>query len=495
MHVTHLKIENLRSLARAEMDLNHPGTAGGLDFPNVNVLLGSNGYGKTSLLRALALAVLGPLLSGSSGYVPESLVRRPPGKRVVNASRLPPAVVSAQVALSEAELPSYARALKSAGPITMSTTVASLGTSERLQWAFEPSKLASLVERIQHDESATGFFVVGYGATRRVESSTRVDESARTKSRRRRYERVASLFEDHLGLMPLSYWLPDYAKRNKGRYVQVVQLINQLLPEACRMRSTPSETPAGTEHLFEMNGVTLPFRSLSDGYRAYIGWVGDMLFHLCMGAVSGTKLVDTQGLVLVDEIDLHLHPEWQRVVLPTLSRALPLVQFVVTTHSPLVVGSLQADNLFSLVEDPDQPGAVQIRRLPERVQGRSAEQILLSPYFGLESTRSQPVADRLQVLSKAAATGDAKASLQYLRLLAGGTAGASSAPAAAAPKLSQAVAAPLAKAAAKTAAKTAANTAAKTVAKTAAKTAAKSAAKRAAGAAPKRATKARPPAG
>ena len=474
MHVTHLKIENLRSLARAEIDLNHAGTAGGLDCPNVNVLLGSNGYGKTSVLRALALAVLGPLLSGSSGYVPEGLVRRPPGKRVINAARLPPAVVTARLELSEAELPPYARALKSAGPLTMKTTIDSLGTSERLQWAFEPGKLAGLVERIQHDESATGFFVVGYGATRRVESSTRVDESARTKSRRRRYERVASLFEDHLGLMPLSYWLPDYAKRDKGRYVQVVHLINELLPEACRMRSTPSDTPAGTEHLFEMNGVTLPFRSLSDGYRAYIGWVGDMLFHLCMGAVSGTKLVDTRGLVLVDEIDLHLHPEWQRVVLPTLSRALPLVQFMVTTHSPLVVGSLQAENLFSLVEDPAHDSAVHIRRLPEQVQGRSAEQILLSPYFGLDSTRAQPVADRLQALSKAAVKGDPKASLEYLRLLAGGAAGATAAPAAAAPQMSEAVAAPLAKA----------------VAKAVAKTAAKAVVKRAAGAALKRATKA-----
>ena len=142
-----------------------------------------------------------------------------------------------------------------------------------------------------------------------------------------------------------------------------------------------------------------------------------MLFHLCMGAVSGTKLVDTRGLVLLDEIDLHLHPEWQRVVLPTLSRALPNMQFVVTTHSPLVVGSLQAENLYSLVEEE---GATVIKRLPEQVQGRSSEQILLSPYFGLPSTRAEPVSDKLQALAQAAVGGDAHASMQYLRLLSGG---------------------------------------------------------------------------
>lgn len=417
MHVTHLKIENLRSLAQAEIELNHPGTAGGLDCPNVNVLLGGNGFGKTSVLRALALAVLGPLLSSSSGFVPEGLIRRPAGKRQSNPAKLPPAVVTAQVALDTAELPSYARTLQGEKAFDMSTTIVPLGTSERLQWQVSPAKIGGVVERMQHDEAATAFFMVAYGATRRVESSSRVDESARTKLRRRRYERVASLFEDHLGLMPLSYWLPEYAKRNKGRYVQAVRLVNELLPDACRMRSTASVTDRGTEHLFDMNGVALPFRDLSDGYRAYIGWVGDMLFHLCMGAVSGTKLVDTRGLVLLDEIDLHLHPEWQRVVLPTLSRALPNMQFVVTTHSPLVVGSLQAENLYSLVEEE---GATVIKRLPEQVQGRSSEQILLSPYFGLPSTRAEPVSDKLQALAQAAVGGDAHASMQYLRLLSGG---------------------------------------------------------------------------
>jgi predicted ATP-binding protein involved in virulence len=445
MHLTHLKIENLRSLAQAELDFNVPGSPG-MDFPNVNVLLGGNGAGKTSVLRALALASLGPLLSSSSGYVPESLIRRPPGKRVLNLSKLSPAVLTAEVVLQDAELPSYARALHGAQKLEMKTTVVSLGTAERLQWQVEPEKLRSVVERLQFDDAAPAFFLVGYGATRRVEASTRVDESARTKSRQRRYERVASLFEDHLGLMPLSYWLPDYAERNKGRYVQVVNLINRLLPENCRIRSTASVTPNGTEHLFEMNGVTLPFRALSDGYRSYIGWIGDMLFHLCMGAVSGTKLVDTRGLVLIDEIDLHLHPEWQRVVLPTLSRALPLVQFVVTTHSPLVVGSLQALNLYSLMEEE---GATVIRRLPEKVQGRSSEQILLSPYFGLDSTRAEPATIQLRSLAKAAVEGDPTASMKYLRLLAGGTVAesASPAPAKAAPK---AVRKPAAKAARKT---------------------------------------------
>jgi hypothetical protein len=419
MYIKQLKIENLRSLESVTLALNEPGTPQ-LSLPNVNVMLGGNGLGKTSVLRAAALAALGPLMSSSSGFVPEALIRRPSGAKPIKTSaldKLPPARITADVALAPGELPSYARVLAKEKQLQMVTTVTRIGTTERLQWSSTPSSAQGTVERLQFDDNASAFFVVGYGATRRVEASTRVDESARIKSRLRPYERVSSLFEDHLGLIPLSYWLPAYAGSNKGRYAQVVALMNELLPDACRMQKTAARTENGTEHLFTMNGVSLPFRALSDGYRAYIGWIGDMLFHVCMGAGSGVKLRDIRGVLLLDEIDLHLHPEWQRVVVPTLARALPKMQFIVTTHSPLVVGSLEAGNLFVLA---DEAGRTVVKRLPERVHGRSAEQILLSPYFGLESTRAPEVSKALSALAADAVGGDATASMKYLELLSKG---------------------------------------------------------------------------
>lgn len=419
MHISRLKIDNLRSLASVEFPLNYPGMEGGGMYPNVNVILGGNGYGKTSVLRAAALAVLGPLMSRSSGYIPEGLVRRAPGlKRGDDYSHsLPPATAQAEVRFEPTELSQNARKYLLSGQVLrMGSQIKKVHSSELMDWGVIPLKASKFIEALQYDDSSESMFIVGYGATRRVEASTRVDESARIKARRRRYERVASLFEDHLGLIPLSFWLPKFSKDNPGRHAQVIRLINRLLPEACRIQDRPSETVAGTEHLFEMNGVTLPFRALSDGYRAYIGWIGDMLFHLCRGATTGTKLVDTCGVVLIDEIDLHLHPEWQRVVLPTLSTFLPNIQFIVTTHSPLVVGSLEASNLYLLEEEN---GASVVKRLPEQVYGRSAEQILLSPYFGLESTRASAVSDRLTSLANAAVSGDMKASMAYLRVLSG----------------------------------------------------------------------------
>lgn len=415
MHITHLEIQNLRSIAQASVDLNHPGNKRTLKYPNVSVMLGANGTGKTTVLRAAALAALGLLLSRNSGFVADGLIRKSPQDA---AAKNPPATqIKASLLMGEEEFWAWSPDASPLRPVEVITTVTRRGSTELLDAGAVSKRQLKPLEMLVFDDRDSSFFMVAYGATRRVETSTRVDESARIKARLRRYERVASLFEEQIGLMPLSYWLPDYAKRNKGRYTQVVNLINRLLPDNCVMQKTATETQAGTEHLFEMNGVTLPFRALSDGYRAYIGWVGDMLFHLCAGAGKGKKLVDTHGVVLVDEIDLHLHPEWQRTVLPTLARELPNMQFIVTTHSPLVVGSLEAENLFMLAEEE---GATVVKRLPERVHGRNAEQILLSPYFGLESTRAPDVADELQDLAQKAVEGDPQASMRYLRLLSSG---------------------------------------------------------------------------
>ncbi|MFY1664738.1 AAA family ATPase [Pseudomonas sp. Pseu.R1] len=418
MHIQKLQIENLRSFKKTDIEFNLPDSKG-LQFPNVNVLLGDNGLGKTTVLRAVALAILGPLLSGSSGYVPDGLVRKQPARRngKINLQKTGATSVTADLIATPGEKSKKNSSWSMPDRFSMTTDVRLLNTIEQLKWSISPSEANDSAEHMQFDEQSPAFFIVGYGATRRVEASSRVDESARQKSRLRRYERVAGLFEDHLSLMPLSYWLPAFAEENPGRYKQVIHLINDLLPPSCRIQDLASQTQQGREHLFEMNETTLPFRALSDGFKAYIGWIGDMLFHICQGVASGQKLRQTRGIVMVDEVDLHLHPEWQRTVVPTLAAALPNIQFIFTTHSPLVVGSLTSENLFVLDQ---QDHATIIKRLPEKVHGKSSEQILLSPYFGLDSTRSEETSIELNGLAASAVSGDVDASIAYLKILAQG---------------------------------------------------------------------------
>lgn len=420
MHIRSINIRDLRSIQSAELEFLAPEHAPtGSKFKNVNVLLGGNGVGKSTVLRAIALSVLAPVLEGSSGQVLDGYVRRLPKASLARGTKrkaaTPAAPKQAQVHsrlwVGPQDLPTP-KALE----LGMTAEIAQLGDYERLQW-LRPKAHADAILNIQHLKETSAFFLVGYGATRRVEQERQIDLSTRSKTRVTRYERVAGLFEEHYSLIPLSAWLPAYAERNPGRHKQVVNLFNQLLPDACRMHATATPTAYGREFLFEMDGVDVPFRALSDGFRAYIGWIGDMLFHLCMGAPKGKKLIENRGVVLIDEIDLHLHPDWQRSVLPTLSATLPNIQFIVSTHSPLVVGSLQRQNIQLLEVTGD---GTESRSLPERVHGKSAGQLLLSPYFGLESTRAPDVADRLDKLRSQGQAGSKNAALEYLKLLSSG---------------------------------------------------------------------------
>jgi len=94
----------------------------------------------------------------------------------------------------------------------------------------------------------------------------------------------------------------------------------------------------------------LRFKNLSDGYRNMIGMVADMVYR-CIQLNPGLKenvLTETEGIVLIDELDLHLHPEWQRRVISDLKRIFPKVQFIATTHSPFIIQETEEGELIKL---------------------------------------------------------------------------------------------------------------------------------------------------
>ena len=102
----------------------------------------------------------------------------------------------------------------------------------------------------------------------------------------------------------------------------------------------------------------LPVTLLSDGIRNMIGMVADIAFRATklnpqLGANAAKQ---TPGVVLVDEVDMHLHPEWQQVVLQSLTAAFPTLQFIVTTHSPQVLSTVKRENIR--VIGPDASGKI-----------------------------------------------------------------------------------------------------------------------------------------
>ena len=101
-------------------------------------------------------------------------------------------------------------------------------------------------------------------------------------------------------------------------------------------------------------GITLPVDWLSDGVRNIVALTADIAhraIRLNSHLPAHEAIRTTQGIVLIDEIDMHLHPKWQQTILPSLTRAFPSIQFIVTTHSPQVITSVHKKHIKIINED------------------------------------------------------------------------------------------------------------------------------------------------
>lgn len=401
MYIDKLRIRNLRTFRDSTLEFIHPGTNfKALDMPkpklpNVNLLLGDNGSGKTSVLKSVAMAALGPAVSDANLPI-YRLVRRSAGAPVKH--KTPEAVLDASFTLHEQDTWGGSK-LKG---LTDETRIQRKGEVERVLWKGDNEKAWDPIFSTENES----FFFVGYGATRRVESRERVDMGARQVTSFERAQRVRSLFEEAYSLVPLSYWLP---RVNPGRFAETKNIINRLLEKTGYQFDGKMEQG---EYLFRSGGSKVPFPALSDGYRAYLGWIGDLLYHINRTCPSGKQLKENRGIVLVDEIDLHLHPSWQMRVLPLLAGTLKQIQFIVTSHSPLVVGSLEWMNILKMHRMPGK--VTRAERIREAVHGLDADQVLVTKFFDMGSTRVGVKETRLKELSQKANTGDRKAAEQLV---------------------------------------------------------------------------------
>lgn len=182
---------------------------------------------------------------------------------------------------------------------------------------------------------------------------------------------------------------------NRGNYAEsfepdkqlqtVGRAITNILPEYTHLyvRRNP------TCFVVEKNGAEFNLAQLSDGEKCYITLVGSIARRLTTTHPSSFNALDEQGVFIIDEIDLHLHPEWQRHVVGKLRKTFPNCQFIVTTHSPSVLGSVrtyEGEKIFGI----NNGSAVQATN---RVFGSGVDNILLRE-FNVSSLLS-PEAEQL----------------------------------------------------------------------------------------------------
>ena len=181
----------------------------------------------------------------------------------------------------------------------------------------------------------------------------------------------------------------DDANYQDKQLVAVGDAIHSLIPEFDNLRIRQSPPRMTVNKTMGDKVEELSTDQLSDGEKCLLAMVGDIARRLAIANPSLDDPLQGEGIVLIDEIELHLHPQWQHKIIPRLTETFPNCQFIVTTHSPQVLSHVQPENIYILQSTPD--GIIASH--PESSYGRDSNQIL-EDYMGTPE-RPQDIKDKI----------------------------------------------------------------------------------------------------
>jgi hypothetical protein len=331
------------------------------------VLIGENGLCKTSILQAIAMAASGYVRANQLADVPSLPDRRPvrvpiiPGPSVAfeasftlgtiqHAQRTYPGLRSGRlpsppIIRSRLSIPRGHRVLK--GESRYSGLPEGEDVTEDA--AVDPIEDARA-------RNLPRWFVAGYGTSRLLPRPFASD-----KTEDPILSRLNSLFE-HGRIIGTGFADLFESPRAFTEALRAALVESQLLPRAKEIElrgrgetRTPSDLVE--KHRFGLQigreTLKLPATWLSQGYQSTIAWVADIIGQMFWENGGPLPLAEMEGLVLIDEIDLHLHPKWQLGLIPTLKRVFPKLQFIVTTHSPMILPGLSREEVVILGTDKE----------------------------------------------------------------------------------------------------------------------------------------------
>jgi hypothetical protein len=398
VYIERVVFANIKGFRRA--DLSFRPDLGGLfdhrpkdsEFAGWSVITGDNGSGKTAFLRAIALALLGPdqargIVQDLRGWVTEGW---------------PKGTISVELQPHKqhdtTEKGGYpVKSLWAEVELRSDDAVGSISSAD----VFKKKKRGA---RNGPWSAAThGWLAIAYGPFRRMYGTS--PEAQRLAMLPGRIPRFTTLFKEDATLGEGEQWIQELQYRrleeNAASRIPVAgssldPLIALISDGYLRHGVTVTDiTPEGI-WLCDPAKRKMQLTDMSDGYRSALAMLIDIFRH--MVEVYGTDIVatdddghtyvDRPAVVLIDEVDAHLHPDWQRQIGFWLQKHFPRVQFIVTTHSPLICGAADGGRVYHL---PQPSEGEPFRLTPgdyRKVMAGKPDEILLTPAFGLTQTRS-----------------------------------------------------------------------------------------------------------
>lgn len=330
MKITKINIKNFKKFENESFSFN----------PQVTVLIGDNGTGKSTVLDALSF-VLGTFFLGIDG-VPSRPLNNSEKRRVI----VSPESVEVQLPFSigvEHSLDNVNYTWK------RSTNKASSGATSQKEAKELINKAKELTKKVRTGEPVNLPLIAYYGTERLSE-----------KFEKRAYAKKSSRLDGYYSALdPRSFeqkflsWFKTFEdsalkfNKDKTLYYTFVAALKSMIPE---WKNIVFSWEANDMLCQVDSGHWLSYQALSSGYKNVVRLTADIAYraiklnpHLGERAVIGTS-----GIVLIDELDMHLHPKWQKTIIEDLKRTFPKIQFIVTTHSPFIIQSLTTEEILNL---------------------------------------------------------------------------------------------------------------------------------------------------
>jgi predicted ATPase len=393
MYVRRLGIKNIRSIENFEIRFREE------EAPGWHVILGANGSGKSSVVRSLALALTGPKEAAALRQNWNSWVRYGTSDSHIDLQFQlgPKDVLTGQGArgkLVDVKLDFRPIETSIGGPRIELVAGKGRAQAERSIWGTN-----------------TGWFSASFGPFRRFTGGDHTFD--RLFYSNPRLAPHLSAFGEDVALTEGLRWLRDLRIKqlendtpsNNLFFLSLKHFLNnsELLPNGGQITEVTSEEVI----IIDAAGTQIIVEQMSDGYRSILSMIFEILRQMAKSfgvaelaeALSLTKAeVRLPGVVVIDEVDAHLHPSWQRDIGPWFTRCFPEVQFIVTTHSPIICRN--ATSVWRLAE----PGSDEVSgRIENGALNRLIHGSILDAYgtefFGRDIARS---ADSKELLTELA---------------------------------------------------------------------------------------------
>lgn len=212
-----------------------------------------------------------------------------------------------------------------------------------------------------------------------------------------------SLFNTDAVLLDIEQLLKDTKAYRPADFKQIVAIFKELLPNLANIEIDASQKSIQVKYYEKDDegnlvneGVT--FTQLAAGYRNIIAMVGDMIYRLSMKQ-EVENLADLEGIVIIDEIELHLHPKYQKLFVQKLTELFPKIQFIASTHSPIPLLGAPPETVILHVTRTEERG-IEVEKLDIDFSVLTPNAILTSPIFGFQELIPESKPDSTMVRSE-----------------------------------------------------------------------------------------------